>query len=99
MYTFQGTPISTASPIIVYSFHARWCGTCRGVRRALEVFETSSPVPVVEVDVEAFQTFSNLYNVQGVPVLILLRDGREIARRSGSTTLEELRDWMTQSLS
>lgn len=98
MWTFQGVPISTASPVILYSFYARWCGTCRGVRRALEAYETTSPIPIVEVDVEAYKAFSSLYNVQGVPVVILLKDGREIARRSGSTTFEELREWVSQSL-
>jgi len=96
--TFEGTPVPTSSPIILYSFYARWCGTCRGVRRALQTFEATSPIPVVEVDVEMFKAFSLLYDVQGVPVVILLKDGREIARRGGSTTYDELREWLTKSL-
>lgn len=99
MIQFEGTPVPTSSPIILYSFYARWCGTCRGVRRALQTFETTSPIPIVEVDVEVHKAFSLLYDVQGVPVVILLKDGREIARRSGSTTYEELREWLTKSLS
>lgn len=99
MIDFKGTPVPTSSPIILYSFYARWCGTCRGVRRALQTFEATSPIPIVEVDVEVHKPFSLLYDVQGVPVVILLKDGREIARRSGSTTFEELRDWINQSLS
>lgn len=97
MISFQGTPVPTSSPLILYSFFARWCGTCRGVRRALERYETTSPIPIVEVDVELHKNFAALYNVQGVPVVVLLENGREIARRSGSTTFEELHDWMLQS--
>lgn len=97
MIAFQGTPVPTSSPRLIYSFYARWCGTCRGVRRALERYETTSPMPIIEVDVERFKPFATLYGIQGVPVILLMENGREIARRGGSTTYEELLEWLANA--
>lgn len=97
MIAFQGTPVPTSSSRMIYSFYARWCGTCRGVRRALTQYETTSPLPIVEVDVEMHKSFAERYGIQGVPVILLMENGREIARRGGSTTYEELLEWMANA--
>jgi thiol-disulfide isomerase/thioredoxin len=96
MIHYTGTPIAASNSKMLYSFYARWCGTCRGVRRALQKFETTNPLPVVEVDIEEFPAFGKHQNILGVPVLILTNHGAEIARRSGSTTYEELLEWLAE---
>ncbi|MCK7488483.1 MAG: thioredoxin family protein [Bacillus subtilis] len=89
-------PIAAASQKVLYSFYARWCGTCRAFAARLQKYETKDPMPVVEIDIEEQTAFTKQMDVQGVPVLILMNHGLEIARRSGSTTYEELVEWLAE---
>jgi thioredoxin-like negative regulator of GroEL len=79
---------------LILEFYAAWCGTCRGVHRSLTKLKDKSDIPVYPIDIEEFADFTKEFNIQGVPVMILIKDGVEIARRAGSTTYEELVSWL-----
>ena len=38
------------------------------------------------------------YHVSGVPTLILFRDGKELARRSGAITADDIAAWLEENL-
>ncbi|HXY99670.1 MAG TPA: thioredoxin family protein [Stellaceae bacterium] len=55
-------------------------------------------VAALPIDVEASPELARRHRVMAVPLLLLLRDGREIDRRLGEVGERDLDDWLAQAL-
>lgn len=89
------------SPLpVVLDLWAPWCGPCRTVSPILErlATELAGRCKVVKVNVDEAPGISSRFGVQGIPTLIVLRDGREVARQVGAAPEAHLRDWVGGSL-
>ncbi|HAQ56048.1 MAG TPA: hypothetical protein DCR44_01370 [Acholeplasmatales bacterium] len=78
-------------------FYARWCGTCRALTRTLQMVEAVVGVPVVRVDIEDDPALAERFAILGVPQLLLLRDGVEMARAAGSLDESEFAAWYAEA--
>ena len=89
-----------AGVLVLVDMWATWCGPCRQVSPALEQVakERAGRVKLVKVDVDAAPKLSERFTVQAVPTLMLLRDGRVVARRAGAAPTQVLRDWVDGAL-
>ena len=89
-----------AGVLVLVDMWAAWCGPCRQVSPALEQVanERAGRVKLVKVDVEAAPKLSDRFTVQAVPTLMLLRDGRVVARRAGAAPAQVLREWVDGAL-
>ncbi len=93
--------VAERSPIpVVLDLWAPWCGPCRTVSPILEQLATelAGRCKLVKVNVDTAPQLSNRFAVQGIPTLVLLRDGREVARQVGAAPAGRLRDWIETSL-
>jgi thioredoxin 2 len=93
--------VAEKSPIpVVVDLWAPWCGPCRMVGPALEQVagELAGTVKLVKVNVDAAPRLSRRFSVQAVPTLMVLSDGRVIARQSGAAPAAALRGWVEQAL-
>lgn len=82
-------------PIYLF-FTTRYCGTCRGFQRSLDTLSQAMVYPILSIDAEESRSIAKAFDVTGVPVLIRIEKGLEIARRSGSTTSDELTQWLNE---
>lgn len=82
-------------PVLV-DLWAPWCGPCRMVAPILEDLATARAgrLKVVKVNVDELPGVSARYGVQGIPTLLLLRDGREVARQVGAAPRHALEQWL-----
>jgi thioredoxin 2 len=89
-----------AGVLVLVDMWAAWCGPCRQVSPALEQVanERAGRVKLVKVDVDAAPKLSDRFTVQAVPTLMLLRDGRVVARRAGAAPARVLREWVDDAL-
>jgi thioredoxin 2 len=89
-----------AGVLVLVDMWAAWCGPCRQVSPALEQVakERAGRVKLVKVDVDAAPKLSDRFTVQAVPTLMLLRDGRVVARRAGAAPAQVLREWVDGAL-
>jgi thioredoxin 2 len=73
-------------------FWAPWCGPCRMVGPILEEIarENSGRIKIVKVNSDENQSLSAKYSIQGIPTLILFRDGREVDRLIGVAPKEDI---------
>ncbi|MDD3126066.1 MAG: thioredoxin family protein [Candidatus Izemoplasmatales bacterium] len=86
-----------ASGTIILCFSASWCGTCRSIRRVLKAAELAFQGEIIEVDVDTHKHLVNQFRIQGVPTLIILKEGIVIDRIAGSYDYETLLAWITKN--
>jgi thioredoxin 1 len=80
--------------IVILEFYARWCGTCRQVSKSIVAIESRLPYTFVRIDSDRDKQVLKRYHVQGLPVVLVLKDGVELNRTSGSLTQVELETYL-----
>jgi thioredoxin 2 len=85
-----------ASVPVLIDFWAPWCGPCRMVSPALESIarKRAGRVKVVKVNTDAEPMLARRFQVQGIPLIVLMRDGAEIDRRVGAAPERQLSEWL-----
>ena len=96
---FHAVVDESSLPVLV-DVWAPWCGPCRMVSPALErvAGELAGKVKLVKVDVDAAPKLAERFAVQAVPTLMIMRDGRVIARQAGAASAAALRTWVEEAL-
>ena len=79
---------------------APWCGPCRMVSPALEQLATemAGRLKLVKVNVDESPRLQQRFGVQGIPTLLVLRDGAVTARQTGAAPEAALRSWLENAL-
>lgn len=88
--TFQEI-INQDKPVLV-DFFATWCGPCKMMSPILDdvkkrVGENAS---IIKIDVDKNPQAAAIYQVRGVPTLILFKNGKILWRQSGVVAANEL---------
>ncbi len=84
--------INGDQPVLV-DFYADWCGPCKMMAPELEKFanEMGEKLKVIKIDVDKHQALAQKYRVQGVPTLILFRNGQNLWQQAGGMGSAQLK--------
>lgn len=90
METF-GELIKNKQPVLV-DFHATWCGPCKMMAPELQRFaqNNTGKLRVVKIDIDKNEQTARQFNIQGVPTLILFKEGKVLWRQSGAMNAQQI---------
>ena len=87
---------TTSSVPVVVDLWAPWCGPCRAVAPVLERLanERAGHLKVVKVNVDEEPQLAARFEARSIPLLVLMRDGREAGRQVGALPYPQLAGWL-----
>ena len=93
--------MSTSDKVVVLvDLWAPWCAPCRQLAPHLEKLATekAGKLKIVKVNVDENQILSRRFNAQSIPLMVLLKGGKEVGRQVGAQPLARLRAWVDPHL-
>ena len=83
--------INSDKPGLV-DFYATWCGPCNILGPILKQVKENlgERVSIIKIDVDKNQDIASVYQVRGVPTMMLFQNGKQLWRQSGVLSKEEI---------
>lgn len=78
--------------LVLIDFHTVWCAPCRKMAPIVDKIEDDfkNKAVVMRIDVDKSKEVGKAYKIEGVPVFILYKNGKEVWKHNGAITEEEI---------
>jgi thioredoxin len=83
------------SPVpVIIDFHANWCGPCKLMAPIFKELAEQYPmesIKFVKVDTDDHEETVDKFNIQGLPMFVLIKEGKVVASHSGAISRAPLK--------
>lgn len=96
---FQAEVLAAANPVLV-DVWAEWCGPCRLMAPMMDWLATeyAGRLAVGKLEADTNPITRDALQIQGLPALILFKDGQELARHEGAMAKPQLQAFVDAHL-
>ena len=97
--SFPTDVLGSDKPVLV-DFWAEWCGPCKMIAPALEEIsvELADQVTIAKMDIMENTDTPGKLGVQGIPYLVLYKNGEKAAELTGARPKSQLKAWLESVL-
>jgi thioredoxin 1 len=97
--SFSSDVLQSDKPVLV-DYWAEWCGPCKAIAPTLDALaqELQGKVVVAKINIDENPATPNRYRVQGIPTLMLFKNGQVAATKVGSMPKQKLHEWVNSVL-
>lgn len=97
--TFDTAVSETGAPILV-DFWAEWCMPCRALAPVLEELseEYEGKIRFAKLNVDEARDIAVRHGVQGIPTLILFKDGKKVNELVGNQPKDRIKSMLSSGL-
>lgn len=91
--------IIKSHPLVLVDFTASWCGPCKALAPILHDVksELKDALKIVKIDIDQNPNIAASHSIQGVPTMILYKEGVQVWRQSGVLPKHQLLAIIQQS--
>ena len=93
--SFAADVLQSDKPVLV-DFWADWCGPCKMIGPSLEELsdELGDRVTIAKMDIMENTEVPGQIGVQSIPLMILFKDGKQVAQKLGAAPKSQLKGWL-----
>lgn len=87
----------TGKGLVLVDFFATWCGPCKMLSPVLEDLASDrDSIDIVKVDIDESMNLARQYGIMSVPTLVLMKDGKLLAKTSGFQPKDSIQRWIDE---
>ncbi len=95
---YQNEVSKSEKPVLI-DFYADWCNPCKMLHPELEAYAAETEtVKVCQINADGADALAQLYGILSIPTLVLVKDGKEIARHVGGCEKDDIAAFVQENL-